>query len=102
MRLRYCLLGFGLLSLLFSAGPSEAVSPVSLGNVPADTIRVAPSIYQQQCTFCHQAKPMTALPDLAAWTRLIYTTGCPDVRIKLADTERKALKAYIEQLLKTP
>ncbi|MGV3525657.1 MAG: c-type cytochrome [Candidatus Sericytochromatia bacterium] len=100
MRFASVFLIAGLLSLFLSAAQSSP-SPVT-ANSTVDGSRVTPSIYQQQCSFCHQTKSLSALPDLAAWTRLIYTSGCPEVGLKLTEAERKGLKAYIEQMLKIP
>lgn len=100
MRFASVFLLAGLLSLLLSAAQSSP-APVTASS-PVQGPRVTPSVYQQQCSFCHQPKALSTLPDLATWTRLIYTSGCPEVGLKLTDAERKGLKAYIEQMLKIP
>lgn len=57
------------------------------------------AIYQKRCSFCHQPKSPQALPDLKAWTHLLYTSACPEVTVKLTEAERRAIKAYLEQAL---
>lgn len=59
-------------------------------------------VFQASCSGCHQAPSAKALPDLKAWIQLLYTSGCPDVTIKLEETQRKAIKSHLEQLLKAP
>jgi len=57
-------------------------------------------IYQKKCTFCHQAKSIQSLPNMKAWTHLLYTSACPQVSIKLSDKERQLIKKYLEQTFK--
>lgn len=56
--------------------------------------------YTAQCSFCHAPKAAKTLPDLAAWIKLLYTSGCPQVTIKLDDSQRRAIKTFIEAELK--
>ncbi len=53
--------------------------------------------YQNQCSFCHQVKPVNVLPDLKAWIKLLYTSACPQFSIPLTDKQRKEMLAFIEQ-----
>ena len=76
---------------------SLAEAPVN--SAPGPTPR---QVYEAQCSFCHSPKPAQALPDLKAWIRLLYTSGCPQVTVKLAETQRHAIKAFMEAELKPP
>lgn len=59
-------------------------------------------VYEAQCSFCHAPKPARSLPDMATWIRLLYTSGCPDVTIKLDEIQRRAIKASLEWEYKSP
>jgi len=71
--------------------------PVKTQPIPNSALIAAgKSNYQSQCSFCHQAKPVTVLPDLKAWTKLLYTSACPQFSIPLTEKQRKEMLAFIE------
>lgn len=79
-----------------SAATKPVVAPISnhTGQSPKQ-------VYVAKCSFCHDPKPATARPDLKAWVSLLYTSGCPDVAIKLDETQRRAIKTHFENEFKT-
>lgn len=95
-----------LASVLQSAKPP--VKPVPTSAAPVKTpptpnwalISAGKATYQNQCSFCHDAKPVTVLPDLKAWTKLLYTSACPQFTVGLTDKQRKEMLAFIEQMYK--
>lgn len=100
------------LMLMFVMGLLLAAKPPAKPvQVPAPPVKIKPApnlvliaagkaTYQNQCSFCHQLKPITALPDLKAWTKLLYTSACPQFSLKLTDAQRKEMLAYIEHMYK--
>lgn len=92
---KYILLGtqscFVLATILF-----VSLSAYSEPTKQKNNTRSQASVYQQKCGFCHAPKPVTALTDMKAWVRLLYTSACPEVTITLNDADRKAIKAYLE------
>lgn len=77
-----------------SAKPVATATPVP-SNQPAPK-----QVYTAKCSFCHDPKPASVRPDLKAWMSLIYTSGCPEVTIKLDEPQRRAIKAFMEAELK--
>jgi mono/diheme cytochrome c family protein len=76
------------------------VKPVSASTQPlsdATLVSLGQKVYQSQCTFCHQAKPVSVLSDLKAWTKLLYTSACPEVSVQLTNLQRKQMLAYFSQ-----
>ena len=51
--------------------------------------------WQSACGFCHTPKAPQTLPDLQAWQKLLYTRGCPQVKVSLNDTQRKQILAFL-------
>lgn len=84
------LIGFGL-ALFCLATPVAALE---------NQAKLGLKTYQQQCSFCHQPKSPWVLPDVKAWTHLLYTSACPEVSLKLSETERRLIKTYLEQTFK--
>lgn len=98
---------FMLITVLQSA-KTPAKVPVRPVPVSSPTVSKQPALnqalisagqsnYQNQCSFCHQPKPVSVLPDLKAWTKLLYTSACPQFSLSLTDKQRKEMLVFIEQ-----
>lgn len=96
--LAVCLLAIPGFSLAAPVPPKPSAKPV-----PA-TSPVPPSktAYEARCSFCHALKPARSLPDMTAWIKLLYTSGCPQVGIKLDENQRRSIRAYLEAEFKQP
>jgi len=97
---------FGILSLFFAFVLMGATSPAQKVQVEKKTLQspeIGKQVYQGQCRFCHQPKPVNSLPDLNAWVRLLYTSGCPRISLSLNELQRKQIRAFVEfELKKVP
>lgn len=81
-------LGLGVMSVSWAQSAQET---------PVPQLSSRQHIYQQKCGFCHTPKAVTALPNLQAWIRLLYTSACPDVSIQLNEAERQAIKTHFQE-----
>lgn len=99
---------FVMLAIVLQSAKTPAKTPVKPVPVSSPVVSKQPAPnpalisagqlnYQNQCSFCHQAKPVNVLPDLKAWTKLLYTSACPQFSIRLTDKQRKEMLAFIEQ-----
>lgn len=78
------------------------VKPAPVKPTPVPTPVPGPAVYEAQCSFCHAPKAVRSLPDTGAWVKLLYTSGCPQVTIKLDESQRRAIRAFIEAEFKKP
>lgn len=106
-------LGLALLAALAApvigapAPPAKAPAPVKPAPKPTPAPTAVPgpapqAVYEAQCSFCHVPKAARSLPDTGAWVKLLYTSGCPQVTIKLDESQRRAIRAFIEAEFKKP
>lgn len=61
----------------------------------AQLVELGRAVYQSQCSFCHQPKALNSFADMKSWTTLVYTSGCPQVTVRLTDLQRKQLLVWI-------
>ena len=90
------ILTFSLSFALSAKFPSLAQSNESTNK---EQYKKATEFYQKKCSSCHKPKPVT-IRGVKEWMTLVYTTGCPDVTIKMTKEERELLKFYIHETLK--
>jgi hypothetical protein len=70
------------------------VSPTPRPPDPA-LIAAGRQTWQAACSFCHVPKAPQSLPDLKAWQKLLYTRGCPQVKVSLNDAQRRQILAFL-------
>ncbi len=90
MKRFFLTLGFSLSlwGLAFSAYSQSGVTQVN-------PVVTTPALVAN-CSACHVAPVTKALPDMKSWIRLLYTSACPDVTIRLTEPQRVNIKAELQ------